>query len=167
MEVNTIDTQNNRYQFVPRTLVFIKNNDKYLLIHKKKRNSFDFNKFNGVGGHIEKGEEPFESACREIAEETGLKINSLELTAILFIDTISAPGIQVFVFRADYLNGEITNSCEGTLNWMTYVEIKDNKDVVLDVPELIQICETHNRGSKPQIIKYLYNDLGELRIVNH
>jgi len=166
MEINKIDTQKYRYQFVPRTLVFIKNNDKYLLIHKRRRNSFGFNKFNGVGGHMEKGEEPFESACREIAEETGLKINSLELTAILFIDTISAPGIQVFVFKAEFLNGEIAHSDEGILNWMTYAEIKDNKDVVSDVPELIQICETHNRGSKPQIIKYLYNDFGELRIVN-
>jgi 8-oxo-dGTP diphosphatase len=165
MNINSLDSIKKRYQLVPRTLIFIKKKNKYLLIHKKKPESFGFNKINGVGGHIERGEEPFESAFREIAEETGLKVGNLELTAILFIDINTTPGIQVFVFKAEFLDGEIKYSDEGELHWMPLSEIKNNLDVVSDVPDLIRICEAHKKGSKPQIIKYLYNGSGELRIV--
>jgi 8-oxo-dGTP diphosphatase len=166
MEIQNNDSIRTRYQLVPRTLVFIKNENKYLLIHKKKQNSFGFNKINGIGGHLEKGEEPFESARREVKEETGLETTDLELTAILFIDINTIPGIEVFVFKTDHISGEITHSDEGMLQWLTYSEIKQNKDVVSDVPGLIDICESHISGSKPKILKYLYNDSGELRIVN-
>lgn len=165
MENQSIDVNLNRYQIIPRTLVFIKSNEKYLLIHKKNYKSFGYKKINGVGGHLEKGEEPFESASREILEETGLRISNLELIAILFIDLTSSPGIQVFVFKGDYFSGEITNSVEGDLKWMSFSEIKKSKNVVFDVPELIEICESHINGCKPVILKYLYNDLNELRIV--
>ena len=165
MEIQGIDVIQKRYQVVPRTLVFIKNKDKYLLIRKNKQDFFGFNKLNGVGGHIEKGEEPFESVQREVAEETGVEIENLELAAILFIDINEIPGIEVFVFRADYVRGEISHSEEGTLEWMPYYEIVKSKDVLTDVPELIQICETHKKGCKPAILKYLYIDSGDLRIV--
>ena len=165
MHLNSLDSTKNRYQFIPRTLIFIKKDDRYLLIHKNKPDSFGFKKINGVGGHIEKGEEPFESARREISEETGLQIDDLHLTAILFIDINASPGIQVFVFKAAYLDGEINHSDEGDLSWMSLSEIKNNEEVVSDVPELIEICEAHRNGSQPQIVKYLYNNSGELRIV--
>jgi len=165
MEIQNIDVIRSRYKVVPRTLVFIKNKDKYLLINKNKQDSFGFKKLNGVGGHIEKGEEPFESAHREVAEETGVEIENLELAVILFIDISEIPGIEVFVFRADYVRGKISQSEEGTLEWMSYCEIVKSKDVLTDVPELIQICETHKKGCKPAILKYSYTDSGELRIV--
>ena len=155
-----------RYQMIPRTLVFIKDGDKYLLIHKKKNNSFGFNKLNGVGGHIEKGEEPYASARREIKEETNLVVKNLELAAILFIDLNSSPGIQVYVFKAENAGGELSPSEEGALKWMSLTEICASPGVVFDVPDLIQTCELHNQGSKAAIIKYIYDDFGELRIVN-
>lgn len=167
MKINDLNVIRTRYQVVPRTLVFIKNKDKYLVIHKKKQDSFGFNKLNGVGGHIEKGEEPFESALREIAEETGVEIRNLELAAILFIDINANPGIQVFVFSAGFVRGEFAHSDEGDLQWMSYSEIKESKVVLSEVPELIQICKSHKNGSKPVILKYTYNESGELRIVMH
>jgi len=165
MHTNSPNSLNNRYQMVPRTLVFIKNGESFLLIHKKKPESFGFNKLNGVGGHIERGEEPFESAQREIAEETGLLVGGLELCAILFIDINSTPGIQVFVFKTDYQEGEIEHSDEGELRWMSLQEIQNSDEVVSDVPELIRVCEMHEHGSRPLIIKYIYDNSGELRIV--
>lgn len=155
-----------RYQTIPRTLAFIRENDNYLLIQKKNENSFGYKKLNGVGGHMEIGEEPYESAEREIKEETNLHVENLELTAILFIDTNSIPGIQVFVFKADYCGGVFKASEEGLLKWMSRKEIFNSADVVFDVPKLIKICESHCRNSEVSIIKYLYNDAGELRIVN-
>jgi len=165
MQFDTQSVIKNRYQMVPRTLVFIKKGGKYLLIHKKKPKSFGFNKMNGVGGHIERGEEPFESAQREIVEETGLVVGRLDLTAILFIDINSTPGIQVFVFKADYIQGEIEHSDEGELCWMSLDEIRNSGDVVSDIPELIEACEMHKSGAQPQIIKYIYENSDNLRIV--
>lgn len=166
MHLNDPSSILSRYQMVPRTLIFINKGGKYLLIHKKKPESFGFNKMNGVGGHIERGEEPFESAQREIVEETGLVVDDMELSAILFIDINSTPGIQVFVFKADYLEGEIKHSDEGELCWMSLFEIRNSDDVVSDVPDLIEACQAHKAGAQPQIIKYIYDNLGELRIVN-
>jgi 8-oxo-dGTP diphosphatase len=144
----------NRYQIIPRTLIFINKVEKYLLIKKNNKKSFGFNKFNGIGGHIEKGEEPFNSARREIFEETGLKIQKLELAAIIFIDTGSNPGIQVFVFKSNYKSGEIKNSEEGELSWMTYENIMKNDEILSDVPELIRICRHHKKKNEPVFLQY-------------
>jgi 8-oxo-dGTP diphosphatase len=154
MKMNKYGTFKNRYMVIPRTLVFIRKKEKYLLIKKSNKDSFGFNKFNGVGGHIEKGEEPFESALREINEETGLEIENLEFVAIVFIDTASNPGVQVFVFKANYLRGEITNSNEGTLSWMSYTNIKSSNEVLGDVPELINLCRKHKKERKSIFLKY-------------
>ena len=165
MHLNSPNFIKSRYQMVPRTLIFIKKGENFLLIHKKKPESFGFNKMNGVGGHIERGEEPFESAQREIVEETGLVVGDLDLCAILFIDINSTPGIQVFVFKAEYQEGKIEHSDEGELCWMSLFEIRNSDKVVSDVPELIEVCEEHETGAQPQIIKYIYDNSGELRIV--
>jgi 8-oxo-dGTP diphosphatase len=149
---------------VPRTLVFIRRGDEYLLIHKKKKNSYGFGKMNGVGGHIEKGEDPFTSACREVLEETGLTISQIELCAILFIDIGDTPGIEVFVFRAEYEGGQISQSDEGILEWKSLEEIRSIEQVLDDVPMLIDLCKNHKKGKSPQFVKYSYDEKGHLRI---
>ena len=92
-------------------------------------------------------------------------MGGLDLCAILFIDINSTPGIQVFVFKADYQEGEIEHSDEGELCWMSLIEIRNSNEVVSDVPDLIEVCEAHKPGAQPQIIKYIYDNSGELRIV--
>ena len=47
---------------------------------------------------------------------------------------------------------------------MSYAEIIKSNDVLADVIELIQICETHKKSSKPAILKYSYDKSGQLRI---
>lgn len=44
----------------------------YVLLIKKERPSWQQGRFNGIGGHIEKGETPKEAMVREFEEETGL-----------------------------------------------------------------------------------------------
>jgi len=166
MHLNIPSLINHRYQMIPRTLIFIRKGISILLIHKKKPESFGFNKWNGVGGHIEQGEEPFESVLREVFEETRLSVSSLDLCAILFIDINANPGIQVFVFKADYETGNIEPSDEGELRWMSLSEIRNCEEVVLDVHDLIEVCELHKVGTQPKLIKYIYDNSGNLRIVN-
>ncbi len=164
MKDYNIDVIRQRYSVVPRTLVFIRKEEQFLLIHKKKKDSYGFGKFNGVGGHIEKGEDPYSSARREILEETGLTIGSLELAAILFIDIGDTPGVEVFVFIAEYSGGEIKPSDEGSLSWKTLSEIKSSDQILNDLPMLIETCIEHRTGEKPQFIKYTYDENEAVRI---
>lgn len=160
----SIEVIRRRYALVPRTLVFLKKDKKYLLIHKNKKDSYGYGKLNGAGGHIERGEDPYQSAKREFLEETGLIVGKMDLAAVIFIDIGEKPGIQVFVFGAIQADGEIKESEEGKLVWMTLEEIKTFKDVLEDVPMLINICNNHEFGKKPVFLKYSYDDSMQLRI---
>ena len=154
-----------RYALVPRTLIFVQNNEKVLFLEKKQKTSYGYGKINGLGGHIERGEEPFEAARREIREEAQIEVTNLEMAAILIIDINETPGILVFILKADYLLGNIKNSEEGDLIWLSREEISKNEFVIKDVPLLINFCDTHKSGCSPRIIKYLYDNYGALRIV--
>jgi len=149
---------------VPRTLVFIEKENEILLIKKKKKNSFGFGKLNGIGGHIEKGEEPFESAKREILEETGLVINTLDLVAIIFIEIGIDPGILLFVFNTAYPGGKLVTSEEGGLIWKKRNSIRASKNIVKDIPFLLTLCKDYKKGDPPIIGKYFYDENEELRI---
>ncbi len=163
MEYNTSVIQS-KYQVVPRTLIFIERDEEILLIHKNKRDSYGFSKLNGVGGHIEKGEEPYEAAKREIFEESGLTIEEIYLVAIIFIEIRNNPGILLFVFKAKYPGGTLKNSAEGNLVWMKRNSIKDTTNLVKDIHFLLELSDSYVEGSSPIFAKYLYNENGELRI---
>ena len=45
-----------RYKVIPRTLIFLFNNNKVLLIKQNEKEKIGFGRWNGVGGHVEKGE---------------------------------------------------------------------------------------------------------------
>jgi 8-oxo-dGTP diphosphatase len=164
MEDYNIEVIQKKYQMVPRTLIFIERDDKILIICKNKRSSFGFGRLNGIGGHIEKGEEPFESARREIREEANIQVKNLDLSAILFIDINDVPGIEVFVFKATYLSGEIRDSNEGHLEWMTRGELLSQSNLVKDLPFLIDLVDNHIPKSMPKIVKYIYDKNEKLRI---
>ncbi len=134
------------------------------MLSKTKSTSFGYGKINGVGGHMEQGEEPSESARREILEETGLQVQKLELAAILFIDIHDTPGIQVFVFKGEYASGALQDSAEGHLEWMTRAEIAQHESKVKDLPYLIQVIDAHTANTPPAMIKYLYDENGAMRI---
>jgi len=163
MEYNTSVIQS-KYQVVPRTLIFIERDEEILLIHKNKRDSYGFSKLNGLGGHIEKGEEPYEAAKREIFEESGLSIEEIYLVAIIFIEIGTNPGILLFVFKAKYPGGTLKNSDEGNLVWMKRNSIKYTPNLVKDIHFLLELSDSYVEGSSPIFAKYLYNENGELRI---
>lgn len=165
MNDTNVDGIRRRYALVPRTLIFIQKDDKILLMKRGRKDSFGYGKINGLGGHIEKGEEPYEAALREIREEAQIHISDLEMTTMLFIDIRVSPGILVFVFKAQYEGGDFKSSDEGDLCWLTREEISKNEMVVKDLPYLVHICDNHKKGNPPEMLKYLYTDQELLRIV--
>ena len=163
---NTTQTiKDNTYRLVPRAVAFIYKSDKILFIHKKKKRSFGSGKINGVGGHIERGEEPYEAIRREIREETGVIVDKLELVSILFIDIGSNPGVVLFVFKAMHKTGEAKPSNEGDVMWLSKEAAIKHALAVKDLKLLLDISEKHTSGDPPVFGKYIYDENEQLRIV--
>ena len=57
-----------RYQLIPRTLIFLTRGESVLLLKGAPNKRIWANRYNGVGGHIERGEDAHTAARRELLE---------------------------------------------------------------------------------------------------
>lgn len=159
--------QVNRYQLIPRTLIFLTHADKVLLLKGAPDKKIWANLYNGLGGHVEQGEDILSAARREIFEECGLRFDDLWLVGVISVDTGLNPGIGVFVFRGDLGAGYQSEvplkykSIEGFLEWVSIDRINE-LPVVEDLPVLIPKALSVNRESAPFIARYYYDVQGEL-----
>ncbi len=80
----------NRYAVIPRTLIFLFDRENVLLIMGASNKNIWANKLNGIGGHIERGENVIQSAKRELFEETNIVNQSLWISGNILIDTNDA-----------------------------------------------------------------------------
>lgn len=144
-----------RYQVVPRTLIFIRNDDELLLIKDSKDKKIWPGLYNGIGGHIEKGEDALSAAHRELFEETGIKDIELDLRAIIFIDVEEYQGISMFVFSGNSDQKLLVSSEEGILDWIKIDRIKE-LPLVEDLYQLIPMVISPDK--KIQFGKYSYNN---------
>ena len=62
-----------RYTIIPRTLIFLICGKNVLLLKGALNKRLWAGLYNGVGGHIERGEDILTAAQRELQEETGLE----------------------------------------------------------------------------------------------
>lgn len=126
-----------RWVTMPRTLSFVMNGDDLLLIKRAAHKRIFPNQYNGLGGHIERDEDPYSGALREIAEESGLQVHSLRLRSIHNIDAGGATGILLFVYTAISDSREARQDCpEGELEWIAKDRVFE-LDLVEDLPELL------------------------------
>jgi len=127
-----------RYTVVPRTLCFILSpeGDDVLLLKGAPTKRIWPNRYNGVGGHIEPGEDVYTAAVREVREETGLSVRDVWLRGVINIPVQDRRGIMVFVFIARAESSQVTPSEEGTLEWVPRDRLL-SLDLVEDLPALI------------------------------
>jgi 8-oxo-dGTP diphosphatase len=152
-----------RWLVVPRTLCFILNGDDVLLMKRASHKRIFPNRYNGVGGHIERNEDPLSSASREIREETGLEVRDLHLRAVYNVDAGDEVGIGVFIFTAISDQRTMTESDEGTLHWIPRGEVL-NYDLVEDIPLILPRILAMGPHDPPLFVHLSYDDSDRIQL---
>jgi 8-oxo-dGTP diphosphatase len=139
-----------RHQVVPRTLVFLTSRNpqtgdvEVLLLKGAPHKRLWANLYNGIGGHIEAGEDIYTAALREVKEETGLAVTGLTLRGVVHIDTGAGdegprPGVMMFVFAGESAGRHVQPTTEGTPEWVPLTSLK-SMPLVDDLHEVIPLA---------------------------
>jgi 8-oxo-dGTP diphosphatase len=143
-----------RFMLIPRTLVFLRKEDSYLLLKGAKTKRLWAGKYNGPGGHVERGEDILSSARRELLEETGLSAK-LRLCGTVIVDA-GEVGICLYVFSGESYSGELVPSIEGTAEWIPFNRLSE-LPVAEDLPFLLTKIHNLRDGEEPFAARSFYD----------
>ena len=152
-----------RYSLIPRVLCFVTHGQDVLLLRGSPSKRLWPNKYNGLGGHVERGESVPAAALREIREEAGLAVRNLRLRGVITIDTGEAAGVGLFVFTAEATQRAVTPSSEGSLHWVRPDKVA-GLDLVEDLRELLPRVLALSPEAPCFGAHYTYADGGRLRV---
>lgn len=152
-----------RYTIIPRTLIFVTRGEEVLLIKGAATKRLWANKYNGIGGHIERSEDALSAAKRELKEETGLSSVDLRLVGTVIIDASDQRGIGLFVFRGEYQGGEWFASPEGVLEWLPTAQLSAYP-LVEDLQTILPRILRMQPGDAPFSALYDYDEQDRMRI---
>lgn len=156
------DATEGRWLTIPRTLCFVTHGDEVLLMKRAAHKRVFPNQYNGLGGHIERDEDPYSGARREIREECGLEVRDLRLRAIHHIDAGQTTGILLFVFTAISDQRAVsTDSAEGTLHWVPRDKVSA-LDLVEDLPDVLPRVLTMPPDAPPHFVHVSYDDADQI-----
>jgi 8-oxo-dGTP diphosphatase len=152
-----------RYQLVPRVLCFVTHGADVLLLKGAPTKRLWPDRYNGLGGHLERGEGPAAAARREIREEAGLEVRDLRLRGVITINTGEPAGIGLYVFSAEALSREVVASVEGTLEWVPAARVAQF-DLVEDLFTLLPAVLARPNDAPPFSAAYRYDEQDRLVI---
>jgi 8-oxo-dGTP diphosphatase len=159
------DATAGRWIVIPRTLCFITHGDDILLLKRALHKRVFPGQYNGVGGHIERDEDPLSGAIREMHEETGLDITNVRFRGMIHVDAdAESSGIIVFVVTAEATSRAFTNSDEGTLAWVPRDQVLD-LPLVEDLPILIPLLFDGAQDAPPFSAHASYDEGDTLRLI--
>jgi 8-oxo-dGTP diphosphatase len=152
-----------RYTLIPRTLIFLTRDDRILLLKGASHKRLWADRYNGVGGHIERGEDVLSAARRELFEETRLNACELWLCGVVTVDTGQEIGIGIYILRGECPSGEPVSSHEGTPEWVSVSEVL-SLPLVEDLYTLIPLILAQTPDSPPFSAHYSYDADGKMVI---
>jgi 8-oxo-dGTP diphosphatase len=152
-----VETGKKRFQVIPRVLVFLRNGSDVLLLKGASDKRIWANFYNGVGGHIEIGENVYKAAVREVTEETGISVSELILKAVVNIDAGNRDlGIMMFVFVGWSSERKTISSEEGELHWLPTDQLPEDQ-LVEDLSWLLPRVLASDSDSPLMYLHYSYD----------
>ena len=154
-----------RWLTIPRTLCFITHGEDVLLLKRSPHKRIFPNRYNGVGGHIERDEDPLTGAIREVQEETGLDVYNVRLRGVIHVDAGDpAVGVLVFVFSAQAASRAFTDSAEGALEWVARERVAE-LPLVDDLPMLLPLVLDAPPDAPPFFAHTSYDEQDRIRFI--
>jgi 8-oxo-dGTP diphosphatase len=153
-----------RHQVIPRVLCFVRHGDEVLLLLGGPHKRIWAGRYNGVGGHVEPGEDIYSAVLRETQEESGLDVHDVRLRCVVHADAGDpASGILFFVFTAIAVDNQTAPCPEGTLEWWSISALPLER-LVEDLPALLPRVLSMGPCDPPLFAAYSYDEANRLVI---
>lgn len=112
-----------------------------------------------IGGKIDASEDPLQAAKREVMEEAGITVHKVRLQVVITeVPDPEDPQYKqtwlIFDFWGDYLSGELKQTDEGELIWLTPDELRSAKKIA-SMNETIEYIL--NKSAEPVFARFQYD----------
>lgn len=125
----------------------IKDNKTLFLVRKKENDHSHIQGiFLPIGGKVEDGESLEDCAKREVLEESGIVINSLNLKAILYIigQGSGTDDLTIFIFVSADFSGQPRSGKEGGFVWISNEQIEEKANLYEGDKILLKLMQDHS-----------------------